>query len=87
MILIDETKLDKRTLCELLVAMGNNILERGYTDKEKELLIAEISETPAADEREEKFIKYAIAQVEAATFLDYDRMIEKYLPLYRYMRE
>lgn len=83
MILIDETKISKGLLCDIFLELGNNILERGYTDEEKELLIAQITETPAANEREEKFIKSAIAQVKAATFLDYDRMVEKYLPLYQ----
>ena len=85
MILIDENMLSKGLLCEIFLELGNKILERGYTDEEKELLIAQITETPATNEREEKFIKSAIAQVEAATFIDYDRMIEKYLPLYQAM--
>ena len=83
MILIDETKISKSLLCDIFLELGNEILEKGYTDEEKELLIAEIIETAAVDEIEEKFIKSAITQVEAATFLDYDRMIEEYLPLYQ----
>lgn len=79
MILVDEMQLSVALLCEMLIELGYEPLYRGYTDEEKEKIIANITATPVKDDQDALHLKVALQTVEETQFLDYERMVDEYL--------
>jgi hypothetical protein len=79
MILVDEMQLSVALLCEMLMELGYEPLYRGYTDEEKEEIIANITAIPVIDEEDKQRKEAAIQAVETTQLLDYERMVDEYL--------
>lgn len=79
MIIIDETQISVGLLCDIFMELGYEPLYRGYTDEEKEKIIANIKAEPVLNEKDKQRMEAAIKVAKNMRLLDYERMVDKYL--------
>lgn len=78
MILIDENKLDKGLLVDILLSLGYDIIEKGYSEEDIEAFIAEMMYFKP--NRTEEDNNRTRERLRAERFIDRDAMISKYIP-------
>lgn len=78
MILIDENKLDKGLLVDILISLGYDIIEKGRSEEEIEATIKNLMKIYPHRTEENNNRTRGILRTER--FIDYDAMISKYIP-------
>ena len=85
MILIDETKISKDILARILQAQGIDIgkyIKKVHSEEEIETMVNHLRKCNRRYNNDE-FIEEFKESLRVAEYIDYDKLLEEYLPLYQ----